>query len=47
MFVCGPGTNINVPWPHEYVDECDYEEAMRTIVVPALRGFKPQLILWA
>lgn len=43
----GVGANINVPWPHEYVDDADYEEAMQTIVVPALRAFKPQLILWA
>lgn len=41
------GLNINIPWPHEYVDDNDYEEALRTIVVPALRAFKPQLILWA
>jgi acetoin utilization deacetylase AcuC-like enzyme len=41
------GMNINIPWPHEYIDDGDYEEAMRTIVVPALQAFKPQLILWA
>jgi histone deacetylase 6 len=43
----GKGYNINIPWPHEYVDDGDYEEALQTIIVPALRAFKPQLILWA
>ena len=41
------GMNINIPWPHEYVDDHDYEEAMRTIIVPALRAFQPEVILWA
>ncbi len=41
------GFNVNVVWPHEFVDECDYEEAMQTVVVPLLRRFDPQLIVWA
>ena len=24
----GRGFNVNIPWPNEYVDDCDYEEAM-------------------
>lgn len=43
----GEGMNINIPWPCEYVSDEDYEEAMTTIVVPALQAFRPQLILWA
>ncbi len=43
----GTGYNVNIPWPHEFVDDADYEEALQTVVVPALRAFQPQLILWA
>lgn len=30
--------NINVPFPHEYVDDVDYEELLQTIICPALKG---------
>ena len=43
----GSGYNVNIPWPSEYVDGGDYEEAFETIVLPMLRSFRPQLILWA
>jgi acetoin utilization deacetylase AcuC-like enzyme len=49
-FLGGPnalGYNVNICWPHEFVDEHDYDEAMRTIVVPMLGKFDPQLIVWA
>ena len=35
------------PWPHDRVGEAEYDEALRSIVVPALRAFDPQLVLVA
>jgi acetoin utilization deacetylase AcuC-like enzyme len=43
----GSGYNINVPWPHDGVGAAEYTEAFQTIVVPALRGFEPELIIVA
>jgi len=43
----GRGYNINIPWPNSRVGEEEYMEAFRTIVVPALKGFDPELILVA
>lgn len=43
----GRGYNINIPWPHDRVGSEEYDEAFRTIVVPALHGFDPELILVA
>jgi acetoin utilization deacetylase AcuC-like enzyme len=43
----GRGYNINIPWPHNKVGALDYDEAFRTIVLPALQGFDPELILVA
>eukprot|EP00928_Gymnodinium_smaydae_P018739 TRINITY_DN17146_c0_g1_i1.p1 TRINITY_DN17146_c0_g1~~TRINITY_DN17146_c0_g1_i1.p1 ORF type:complete len:653 (-),score=151.97 TRINITY_DN17146_c0_g1_i1:156-2075(-) len=43
----GYGYNINIPWPHNRAGVASYDEAFRTIVVPALRGFDPELILVA
>lgn len=43
----GVGYNINIPWPHDYVVAKDYEEAFQSIVMPALRGYKPDVILVA
>lgn len=46
---CGPGLgyNINIPWPHDKVGAHEYQEAFRTVVVPALQAFDPDLILVA
>lgn len=51
-FICtgaGPGLgyNINIPWPHDKVGAADYQDAFDTIVLPALHGFDPELILVA
>jgi len=43
----GEGYNINIPWPHDNVGGVEYEEAFRSVVVPALQGFDPDLILVA
>lgn len=43
----GKGYNINVPWPHQHVGAADYQDAFDTIVLPALHGFDPELILVA
>lgn len=43
----GEGYNINIPWPHDKVGDLEYQEAFRSIVLPALRGFDPDLILVA
>ena len=43
----GRGYNINIPWPHDQVGAREYDEAMRTVVVPALKRFDPELILVA
>jgi len=43
----GLGYNINIPWPHDQVGDGEYQEALRSIVLPALRGFNPDLILVA
>jgi len=43
----GEGYNINIPWPHDKVGVVEYEEAFRSIVMPALQGFDPDLILVA
>lgn len=41
----GRGYNVNIPWPHDAVGATEYDEAMRSIVVPALKGFNPELII--
>jgi acetoin utilization deacetylase AcuC-like enzyme len=38
------GTNINIPLPAG-CDDCEYEMVFREIVVPAVRRYKPQLIM--
>ena len=43
----GKGYNINIPWPHTMVDGEDYEEAIESICVPAIKAFQPQLIIVA
>jgi len=43
----GKGFNINIPWPHDFVSAKEYEEAFQSIVMPALQGFNPDLILVA
>eukprot|EP00928_Gymnodinium_smaydae_P030952 TRINITY_DN22874_c0_g1_i1.p1 TRINITY_DN22874_c0_g1~~TRINITY_DN22874_c0_g1_i1.p1 ORF type:complete len:523 (+),score=130.62 TRINITY_DN22874_c0_g1_i1:126-1694(+) len=43
----GRGYNINIPWPHDGVGAADYEEAFQTVVLPALREYRPELILVA
>lgn len=40
----GKGTNINIPMPHGSGDR-EHAEAFETVVIPALRRFRPQLIL--
>jgi len=43
----GLGYNINIPWPHDGVGADEYKEAFETIVIPALKGFDPQLVIVA
>lgn len=43
----GLGYNINIPWPHDKVGAYAYQEAFNTVVLPALKGFDPDLILVA
>jgi len=43
----GRGYNINIPWPHNKVGAEEYDEAFRTIVIPALQAFDPELVLVA
>lgn len=43
----GEGYNINIPWPHNKVSASHYFQAFRSVVLPALRGFDPELILVA
>eukprot|EP00928_Gymnodinium_smaydae_P005612 TRINITY_DN11908_c0_g2_i1.p1 TRINITY_DN11908_c0_g2~~TRINITY_DN11908_c0_g2_i1.p1 ORF type:complete len:582 (+),score=94.32 TRINITY_DN11908_c0_g2_i1:60-1805(+) len=43
----GRGYNINIPWPTDQVGLSEYEDAFNTVVMPALQGFKPELILVA
>jgi histone deacetylase 6 len=43
----GQGYNINIPWPHDKVGAPEYDEAFNGIVLPALQGFAPELILVA
>jgi histone deacetylase 6 len=43
----GHGYNINIPWPHDKVGASDYQKAFQSIVLPALKGFDPELILVA
>lgn len=43
----GRGYNINIPWPHDCVGAEEYDDAFTTVVLPALEGFNPELILVA
>jgi len=43
----GLGYNINIPWPHNRVGAAEYQAAFQSVVLPALRGFNPDLILVA
>jgi histone deacetylase 6 len=43
----GLGYNINIPWPHDKVGAPEYQAALRSIVLPALQSFDPDLILVA
>merc|ERR1719321_103976 len=43
----GLGYNINIPWPHEKVGAPEYQAALRSIVLPAVQSFDPDLILVA
>eukprot|EP00931_Biecheleriopsis_adriatica_P094102 TRINITY_DN67780_c0_g1_i1.p1 TRINITY_DN67780_c0_g1~~TRINITY_DN67780_c0_g1_i1.p1 ORF type:complete len:525 (-),score=108.65 TRINITY_DN67780_c0_g1_i1:3-1577(-) len=43
----GLGCNINIPWPHDGVGLAEYRDAFDTVIIPALEGFRPELIVVA